>query len=178
MVKYTACGRLPGSPSNNHTPNHDSITKQKGGRVGFAALLSAPSSSFRPSDRKPLVRAITVLVLSIVHPSFQPRLNHGKMLHKHFPSIQQPRSNHEPTILRVEYKNDTISTKPSYISDSPTPTDTQKQFNLNHQTKRRARQICRAPRFSHNRVVGSHTAMHTGRRTSPNGELPPRRWSR
>ena len=38
-------------------------------------------------------------------------------------------------------------------------------------------QICRAPRFSHNRVVGSHTAMHTGRRTSPNGELPPRRWS-
>ena len=38
----------------------------------------------------------------------------------------------EPTILRVEYKNDTISTKPSYISDSPTPTDTQKQFNLNH----------------------------------------------
>ena len=39
-------------------------------------------------------------------------------------------------------------------------------------------QICRAPRFSHNRVVGSHTAMRTGRRTSPNGELPPRRWSR
>ena len=39
----------------------------------------------------------------------------------------QPPLNHEPTILRVEYKNDTISTKPSYISDSPTPTDTQKQ---------------------------------------------------
>jgi len=36
------------------------------------------------------------------------------------------------TILRVEYKNDTISTKPSYFSDSTTPTDTQKQFNLNH----------------------------------------------
>ena len=46
---------------------------------------------------------------------------------------------------------------------------------LNHKT---ARRICRAPRFSHNRVVGSHTAMRTGRRTSPNGELPPRRWSR
>ena len=125
----------------NHFPNHPTTTFQprlnhnptkRNGRVRFAALLSAPSSSFRPSDRKPLVRALTVLVLSIIHPSFQPRLNHGKMLHKHFPSIQQPRSNHEPTILRVEYKNDTISTKPSYISDSTTPTNTQKQFNLNH----------------------------------------------
>ena len=28
------------------------------------------------------------------------------MLHNHFPSIQQPRSNHEPTILRVASKND------------------------------------------------------------------------
>ena len=37
----------------------------------------------------------------------------------------QPPRNHEPTILRVEYKNDTISTKPSYFSDSTTPTDTQ-----------------------------------------------------
>ena len=37
----------------------------------------------------------------------------------------QPPRDPEPTILRVEYKNDTISTKPSYISDSPTPTDTQ-----------------------------------------------------
>ena len=49
-------------------------------------------------------------------PSFQPRLNHGKMIHNHFPSNQQPRSNHEPTILRVEYKNDSISTQPSYIT--------------------------------------------------------------
>ena len=39
----------------------------------------------------------------------------------------QPPLNHDSTILRVEYKNDTISTKPSYIPDSPTPTDTQKQ---------------------------------------------------
>ena len=29
----------------------------------------------------------------------------------------QPPRNHEPTILRVESKNDTISTKPSYFSD-------------------------------------------------------------
>ena len=83
----------------------------------------------------------------------------------------QPPLNHEPTILRVEYKNDTISTKPSYFSDSTAPTNTQKQFtsttprprynrpypvliksfispsnlnhqfNLDHQTKRRARQF-------------------------------------
>ena len=47
-------------------------------------------------------------------------------------------NNHAPTILRVEYKNDTISTNPSYISDSPTPTDTQKQFNLNQKTGARS----------------------------------------
>ena len=39
---------------------------------------------------------------------------------------QQPR-NHEPTILRVESKNDTISTKPSYISHSPNQTAIQPQ---------------------------------------------------
>ena len=44
----------------------------------------------------------------------------------------QPPPNHEPTIPRVESESHTISTQPSYISDSPTPTDTQKQFNLNH----------------------------------------------
>ena len=83
----------------------------------------------------------------------------------------QPPLNHEPTTLRVEYKNDTISTKPSYFSDSTTPTNTQKQFtsttprprynrpypvlikpfispsnlnhqfNLDHQAKRRLRQF-------------------------------------
>ena len=50
----------------------------------------------------------------------------------------QPPRNHEPTILRVEYKNDTISTKPSYFSDSTTPTNTQKQFNLNQKTGARS----------------------------------------
>ena len=72
----------------------------------------------------------------------------AKMLHNHFPSIQQPRSNHEPTILRVEYKNDTISTKPSYISDSPTPTDTQKQFNHNHNKTGGAADLPRPPFFA------------------------------
>ena len=45
-------------------------------------------------------------------PSFQPRLNHGKMIHNHFPSIQQTRSNHDPTILRVESMNDFNTTIP------------------------------------------------------------------
>ena len=49
----------------------------------------------------------------------------------------QPPLNHEPTILRVESKNDTISTKPSYFSDSTTPTNTHKQFNLNHPSSAR-----------------------------------------
>ena len=107
----------------NHFPNHPTTTFQprlnhnptkRNGRVGFAALLSAPSSSFRPSDRKLLVRAITVLVLSIVHPSFQPRLNHGKMLHKHFPSIQQPRS------IRP-FNHNSTSTTPRPRSNRPCP---------------------------------------------------------
>ena len=34
------------------------------------------------------------------------------MLHKHFPSIQQPRSTHDSTILRVESKNDFDTTIP------------------------------------------------------------------
>ena len=73
-------------------------------------MPALPENRDHPSSvrQQPLGRVLTVLVLL------------------------QPRSNHEPTILRVEYKNDTISTQPSYISDSPTPTDTQKQFNLNH----------------------------------------------
>ena len=50
----------------------------------------------------------------------------------------QPPLNHDSTILRVEYKNDTISTIPSYFSDSTTPTDTQQQFNLNHKTGARS----------------------------------------
>ena len=41
----------------------------------------------------------------------------------------QPPRNHEPTILRVEYTNDTISTKPSYFSDSPTLTTPKPQPN-------------------------------------------------
>jgi hypothetical protein len=61
-------------------------------------LHCPPFPLVRSTDRKSLVRASTVLVLSIVHPSFQPRLNHGKMLHNHFPSIQQPRSNHDSTM--------------------------------------------------------------------------------
>ena len=58
------------------------------------------------------------------HPTtaFQPRPNHRKPqpLHNRPSSARRtiPRlaNNHEPTILRVEYKNDTISTKPSYFS--------------------------------------------------------------
>ena len=77
--------------------------------------------------------------------------------------------------------NNSTSTTPRPRVNRPYPVLT-KPFispsNLNHQTKRRARQKCRALRFSHNRVIGTHTVMHTGRRTSPNGELPRRRWWR
>ena len=59
----------------------------------------------------------------------------------HYPPRQrkflQPRSNHEPTILRVEYKNDTISTKPSCINDSPNQTAIQPHSNLNQKNWRK-----------------------------------------
>ena len=101
----------------NHFPNHPTTTFQprlnhnptkRNGRVRFAALLSAPSSSFRPSDRKPLVRAITVLVLSIVHPSFQPRLNHGKNAPQpfsiHSTTTFQPRANHPSCRIQERFR--------------------------------------------------------------------------
>ena len=44
----------------------------------------------------------------------------------------QPPLNHEPTTLRVESKNDTISTKPSYFSDSTTPTTNQRGKTAAH----------------------------------------------
>ena len=53
-------------------------------------------------------------------------------------TISHPSNNHGSTILRVETKNDTISTQPSYFPDSTTPTDTQKQFNLNQKTGARS----------------------------------------
>ena len=49
----------------------------------------------------------------------------------------QPPLNHEPTILRVEYKNDTISTKPSCINDSPNQTAIQPHSNLNQKNWRK-----------------------------------------
>ena len=67
---------------------------------------------------------------------------------------------------------------PVLIKPFISPSNLNHQFNLDHQTKRRARPEDRALRFSHNRVIGTHTVMHTGRRTSPNGELPRRRWWR
>ena len=66
----------------------------------------------------------------------QPRLNCFPITFQPPEAVRRtiPRlaNTHDSTILRVEYTNDTISTKPSYFSDSTTPTDTHKQFNLNH----------------------------------------------
>ena len=107
-------------PSNNHAPT---TTQSQPNKAKWARRICR--AFVRPIVLLPSIRQKTPRPrvnrpcpeLSIIHPSFQPRLNHGKMLHNHFPSIQQPRSNHEPTILRVEYKNDTISTQPSHIRD-------------------------------------------------------------
>ena len=53
-------------------------------------------------------------------------------------TIPRLANTHDSTILRVESKNDTISTHPSYIHDSPTPTAIQSQFNLNHKARQRS----------------------------------------
>ena len=94
------------------------------------------------------------------------------MLHNHFPSIQQPRSNHEPTILRVEYKNDTISTKPSYISDSPNQTAIQPHSNLNQKKlaqDRPFRVLCRrsAARRPRKDRISASRSLPCPRRPAP-----------
>jgi hypothetical protein len=83
--------------------------------------------SFPPAKRNRANCAIAARTAIVISPS-----RHVSTATQPCPTISHPSNNHNSTILRVEYKNDTISTKPSYISDSPTPTDTQKQFNLNH----------------------------------------------
>ena len=101
-------------------------------RTDFARF---PSDGLRDAPRA----STDGLTLGIPSPAF-PRTDFARIRKADADStISQPRYgrnqpplNHEPTTLRVESKNDTISTKPSYFSDSPTPTDTHKQFNLNH----------------------------------------------
>ena len=70
-------------------------------------LHCPPFPLVRSTDRKSLVRAPTVLVLSTIHPSFQPRLNHGKMLHNHF----HPFNNHVPTTSQPSFGSNTRTTR-------------------------------------------------------------------
>ena len=105
-----------------------------------AAGLSATSTLIQPlHNRFPTPRQPSGTSTNL-HPSFnrhatasqsQPRLICLTITFQPPESAKRtiPRlaNTHDSTILRVEYKNDTISTKPSYISDSPTPTDAQKQ---------------------------------------------------
>ena len=103
-------------------------------RQQSTSFQSAPSLFILPSSvrQQPLVRAPTTS--SISHPPFIHPSNlystTTQLLHNHFQDIQQPRSNHNTTILRVESKNDSDST--IHIRDSPATTATKQQFNLNH----------------------------------------------
>ena len=122
-------------------------------RTDFATHPARPRTDspafYRTNFARAPARQSDGLALGIPSPAF-PRTDFARIRKTDADStISQPRygrnqppRNHEPTILRVEYKNDTISTKPSYFSDSTTPTDTQKQFNLNHIMG--ACQMCRA----------------------------------
>jgi len=89
--------------------------------------------SFPPAKRNRANCAIAARTAIVIRPS-----RHVSTATQPCPTISHPSNNHNSTILRVEYKNNTISTKPSYISDSPTPTDTHKQFNLNQKTGARS----------------------------------------
>ena len=96
-------------------------------------LCDAPRASIgRTHIRNPLARFPTDGLARIRKTDADSTISQPRYGRNH------PPRNHEPTILRVEYKNDTISTKPSYFSDSTTPTDTHKQFNLNQQTGARS----------------------------------------
>ena len=83
----------------------------------------------------------------------------------------QPPRNHEPTILRVEYKNDTISTQPSHIRDSPNQTAIQPHSNLN---KKNWRKIVRSesfasevPRIVHAKIAQPRHVRHLARDATP-----------
>ena len=123
------CAAFPFCDLTSRSHREKSHEKERG---SFAALFSSrplfPSSAFPNSSAQ---RRDTLLAAAPPDGSRGsiPRYDAGTPLLL---------NNHAPTILRVEYKNDTISTKPSYISDSPTPTDTQKQFNLNQKTGARS----------------------------------------
>ena len=71
-------------------------------------LHCPPFPLVRSTDRKSLVRAITVLVLSIVHPSFQPILNLNQIDPRPFP---HPSNNHAPTTSQPSFGSNTRTTR-------------------------------------------------------------------
>ena len=139
-------------PSNNHAPT---TTQSQPNKAKWARRICR--AFVRPIVLLPSIRQKTPRprvnrpcpVLSIIHPSFQPRLNHGKMLHKHFPSIQQPRSirpfNHNSTSTTPRPRSNrpcpVLSTIHPSVHPLPNRTSTTQPQN-----KRRARQKCRARR--------------------------------
>ena len=76
-----------------------------------------------------MCRAPFVITPSVPQP--YPAISQLQFIHSselrdnHLPTIQQPRSNHDSTILRVESKNDSDIT--IHIRDSPNPTQPQPQ---------------------------------------------------
>ena len=160
--------------------------RQKTPRPRYNRPCPVHRSSLLPTTTQPRQKCST----TISHP-----------FNNHVPTTSQPSfgSNTRTTRFRLNRPtslirqlqplliNNSTSTTPRPRHNRPypvlikpfiSPSNLNHQFNLDHQTKRRARPEDRALRFSHNRVIGTHTIMRTGRRTSPNGELPPRRWSR
>ena len=93
-------------------------------RQQSTSFQSAPSLFILPSSVRQQSRVRAPTTSSISHPPFIHPSNlystTTQLLHNHFQDIQQPRSNHYSTILRVESKNDSDST--IHIRDSPTPT--------------------------------------------------------
>ena len=71
-------------------------------------LHCPPFPLVRSTGRKSLVRAPTVLVLSTIHPSFQPILNLNQIDPRPFP---HPSNNHVPTTSQPSFGSNTRTTR-------------------------------------------------------------------
>ena len=76
--------------------------------AGIPLSPRPPFPLVRSTDRKSLVRAPTVLVLSTIHPSFQPILNLNQIDPRPFP---HPSNNHAPTTSQPSFGSNTRTTR-------------------------------------------------------------------
>ena len=165
-------------PSNNHVPT---TTQPQPNKAKWARQIC-----------RAFVRPI-VLLPSIRQKTPRPRYNRPCPVHRSslLPTTTQPRqkcsttifhpfNNHVPTTSQPSFGSNTRTTR--FRLNRPTSLIRQLQPILINNSTSTTKQKGGRGRFAappaFRITAWSETIMHTGRRTSPSGELPPRRWSR